>query len=93
VLAYYYQNDLIPMEDIAGSLGYHLNILARRDVIKRVRKTYREAVKNPDYVAKNGNIAPFRSLDRFLDDIIKYDEKIGLAMSADSPKIPAKSLS
>jgi hypothetical protein len=91
VLAYYYQNDLIAMEDIAGSLGYHLNILARRDVIKRVRKTYREAVKNPEYVAKNGNIAPFRSLDQFLEDIIKYDKRIGLAKSEDSPNVQGKS--
>jgi len=83
VLAYYHQNNLVTMEDIAGSLGYHLNILARREVIKQVRSACKNSFKNETYVARNGHAIPFSCLDKFLENVIRYDQETAIPTGAE----------
>ena len=79
VIGFYYCRGFLKMEDIAGTLGYYLAFIGRRQVLKR----YFEICANPEYWSAESKLfatEPFGYLRRLLLDFEKYNREHGDAL-------------
>jgi hypothetical protein len=88
LLGYHLMRGHISIEDIAGTLGYFLNIMSKREVISALRTVYlrnrrvtihsedgsnpRVDIEDPD---GDGSLPPFFYFDELIKAIDKYDKK------------------
>ena len=76
LLGYHYAKGFFAIDDVAGSLGHYLNILSKRQVIKKVREIYRDSITQPRYSKENGYIRPFCYFDHLMVAVENYNLKI-----------------
>lgn len=70
IIAYYYKKEkLLSMNDINGSIGYHLTVIGEKAVIAEYMSIMEEGWKKGEYAEKFGMQEPFRDLKDLLRDL------------------------
>lgn len=73
IIAYRYHRNLISLNDIIGSVGYHLSIMGSKEVISRyLEVTERAWRENPKY-RERSKIQPHVYLNKLLNDMKKSE--------------------
>ena len=71
IIAYHWSRGVISIEDISGTIGYHLGIIRKRDVIQRYLKLNADRW---DLLSDTGE-PPFTKLKALLDKLEKKQKK------------------
>jgi hypothetical protein len=73
VIAFHYRRGVLPMRDIAGSMGFHLQAIASRKVIVEYRNTTADTWWDKSSFQKDyKSVAPFGYLDNLLNDFKNF---------------------
>ena len=76
VIAYYYGNGYLRIEDIAGSISYFLGVIRSRDVITAYFELNKKMwAENIEYYGKIGPTPPWNYLEKLLSDLDLYNKE------------------
>jgi hypothetical protein len=73
VIGYYYVNGFLEIGDVVGSLGYHLAVIADRDVIQEYLKIARTKWRDLPYEREMNAAVPFVYLTHLLRAVKSYN--------------------
>ena len=76
VIGYHYHRGLLPIQEVAWTIGYHLSVMATRKVFQAYMELNVNAwPKETDYTEEMGAPSPYSHLRALLEDLRQYNKK------------------